>query len=241
MNDAANQAWNEHTQRMAGVVLGAEAVGGVGRRMREFGTRPIGMARPAAEQQGLLGQVGLTRKEIDTVQQRAWEVMRTIPSIASSDRLLGAAYDIKSGISSLDAGGVADFTELAALAARSADSSPETMAKVFSQGYEVFRQGLPDLTGRQFAGALGAQITAGEGSPACAGIDLSSLAQSNSDDRRRDGDSADLISARSRFVLASASDRAPPDWLTYRSKSFNPEIDRCCCPSFLILSSLSAI
>ena len=114
-----------------------------------------------AEQRGRLAQVGLDTGAIDLIQRRAWEVMRQMPGIASSDRFLGAAYDIKSGIAGLGRQGVADFTEIAALAARASDSGVETQAKLFSQGNEVFRPSLPGMSDRQFAGAFGAMVTKG--------------------------------------------------------------------------------
>lgn len=63
---------------------------------------------------------------------------------------ISAAYDIKSGISSLSDEGVAEFTALAALTAKATKSSAAEMTSLFATGYGIYKGYYDDLTDIQF-------------------------------------------------------------------------------------------
>lgn len=155
----AGRAWDNQRRAFAEIALAAQGVSHVGRRLRQFGLRPIELARPVAAQQGRLAQLGMNADAIATVTSRGRQVMRELPGV-DTERFLGAAYDINSAIAGLDARGVAGVTEMAALASRSADSSPEAMARLFAQGWSTFRGQHGELSDREFAATFGAQVTA---------------------------------------------------------------------------------
>ena len=155
---AANRAWEQQTARMAQISLAAEGVGRVGSRMREIGFAPIELARPVAEAQGRLAQLGLSEEAVDLITRRGRELSGELPEL-DTRRFIDAAYAIKSGIGSLDAGGVADMAEMAAITARASVGDPEGTASLFTRGHANFRQLFPELSDRQFGGALGALVT----------------------------------------------------------------------------------
>jgi len=84
---------------------------------------------------------------------------------------IAAAYDIKSGISSLTDTGVAEFTKLAALTGKATKSSTAEMTSLFATGYGIYKDMYANLSDMQFgemfsagiAGAVQAFKTTGSG------------------------------------------------------------------------------
>ena len=71
---------------------------------------------------------------------------------------ISAAYDIKSGISSLSDEGVAEFTALAALTAKATKSTASEMTSLFATGYGIYKGYYDDLTDIQFGEMFSAGI-----------------------------------------------------------------------------------
>lgn len=73
-----------------------------------------------------------------------------------------AAYDIKSGISSLSDEGVAQFTELAGLTAKATKSTTGEMTSLFATGYGIYKDYYSDLSdlefGQMFAGGIATAV-----------------------------------------------------------------------------------
>lgn len=71
---------------------------------------------------------------------------------------ISAAYDIKSGISSLSDEGVAEFTGLAALTAKATKATAAEMTSLFASGYGIYKGYYDDLTDIQFGEMFSAGI-----------------------------------------------------------------------------------
>ena len=71
---------------------------------------------------------------------------------------IGAAYDIKSGISSLSDEGVAEFTSLAALTAKATKATAAEMTSLFAAGYGIYKNYYDGLTDIQFGELFSAGI-----------------------------------------------------------------------------------
>ena len=73
---------------------------------------------------------------------------------------ISAAYDIKSGISSLTDTGVAEFTKLAALTGKATKSTTAEMTSLFATGYGIYKELYADLSDMQFGEVFSAGIAA---------------------------------------------------------------------------------
>nr|WP_325235037.1 phage tail tape measure protein [uncultured Oscillibacter sp.] len=71
---------------------------------------------------------------------------------------ISAAYDIKSGISSLSDEGVAEFTGLAALTAKATKATATEMTSLFASGYGIYKGYYDDLSDIQFGEMFSAGI-----------------------------------------------------------------------------------
>jgi hypothetical protein len=75
-------------------------------------------------------------------------------------QFISAAYDIKSGISSLTDQGVADFTKLAALTGKATKSTTAEMTSLFATGYGIYKGMYADLSDLAFGEIFSAGIAA---------------------------------------------------------------------------------
>ncbi len=71
---------------------------------------------------------------------------------------ISAAYDIKSGISSLTDSGVAEFTKLAALTGKATKSTTSEMTGLFATGYGIYKSMYADLSDMEFGEVFSAGI-----------------------------------------------------------------------------------
>lgn len=89
--------------------------------------------------QGDLLSVGMSEKGTIPTIEAGKKMMRKYAGVMV-DEFAKAAYDIKSGISTLSDDGVAAFTEMATLTARATKSSSEEMTKLFALGHGIFKR-----------------------------------------------------------------------------------------------------
>ena len=135
--------------------------------VRRFGRGTLGL--PAGPLTGIrelsaakasLARLGMDRAGIDAVAQRGRELSIDVAGIDPA-AFTRSAYPIRSGISALDAGGVADFTELAAITARATEAGTDEMTKLFVAGYGMFKRTLfAGATDREFGETFAAQLAA---------------------------------------------------------------------------------
>lgn len=110
------------------------------------------------ETKAALGEVAsLGVKDLSVLEKEATKFSNTFAGTNKAE-FIGAAYDIKSGISSLTDAGVADFTRLSALTGKATKSTVSDMTNLFAKGYGIYKSGYADMTdlefGEMFSGAI---------------------------------------------------------------------------------------
>ncbi|MGE4319622.1 MAG: phage tail tape measure protein [Deferribacterales bacterium] len=108
---------------------------------------------------GELASVGIT--DMTALESAATNFSNNFAGSTKAD-FLAAAYDIKSGISSLSDEGVAEFTALAGATAKATKSTVGEMTSLFATGYGIFRQQYSQLSdiefGQVFSGGISASV-----------------------------------------------------------------------------------
>lgn len=90
-----------------------------------------------AKKEGELESLSIGAKGIETITNAAKNFTSQFARV-STPEFLNAAYDIKSGISSLSDEGVAKMTEMSSMTAQATKSTSTEMSKLFALGYGVF-------------------------------------------------------------------------------------------------------
>ena len=110
------------------------------------------------ETQRALGELSsLGVKDLDALEGAARKFSDQWSGTTKAD-FISAAYDIKSGISTLSDEGVAEFTGLAALTAKATKSTASEMTSLFATGYGIYKGYYDDLTDIQFGEMFSAGI-----------------------------------------------------------------------------------
>ena len=156
--DHAQQRLDRSSQRAASASLVAGEVRNFGRAALRAVAAPIERMRQVERSRGELASLGMDRGEVEQVVRRGRDLMGKVAGI-TTPVFTGAAYDIRSGISSLDAGGVADMTELAALTAAATKADLGQMTDLFATGYGAFKGSLYEgAEDREFGEIFAAQL-----------------------------------------------------------------------------------
>ena len=146
-------------QRAARGALIAGELRTIGRGALRLATAPIERMRQVERSRGELASLGMSRADVDAVVRRGRNLSRNIAGTSTAG-FTSAAYDVRSGISSLDATGVADITELAALTARATRADLGQMTNLFATGFGQFKGALfEDLSDREFGATFSAQLS----------------------------------------------------------------------------------
>lgn len=90
-----------------------------------------------AKKEGELESLGISAKGIETITAASKKFSNQFARI-SAPEFLNAAYDIKSGISSLSDEGVAKMTAMSSMTAQATKASGEEMSKLFALGHGIF-------------------------------------------------------------------------------------------------------
>jgi TP901 family phage tail tape measure protein len=114
-----------------------------------------------AKKEGELESLGIGAKGIETITKEAKKFTNQFARI-SAPEFLNAAYDIKSGISSLSDEGVAKMTTMSSMTAQATKATGEDMSKLFALGYGIFGK---DFTGdfdfaEKFSAAISTSVQA---------------------------------------------------------------------------------
>ncbi len=110
------------------------------------------------ETQRALGELSsLGVKDLDALEGAARKFSDQWSGTTKAD-FISAAYDIKSGISTLSDEGVAEFTGLAALTAKATKATAAEMTSLFATGYGIYKGYYDDLTDIQFGEMFSAGI-----------------------------------------------------------------------------------
>ncbi len=105
---------------------------------------------------GNLRTVAVTNMEL--MKQKAWETSNTIAG-TTTDAFLDAAYDIKSGISTLSEEAVASMTQMASLTAKATKGSVNMMTSLYAVGHGIFKQLDKDMSDIKWAERFGAGVS----------------------------------------------------------------------------------
>ena len=110
------------------------------------------------ETQRALGELSsLGVKDLDALEGAARKFSDQWSGTTKAD-FISAAYDIKSGISTLSDEGVAEFTGLAALTAKATKATAAEMTSLFASGYGIYKNYYSDLSDIQFGEMFSAGI-----------------------------------------------------------------------------------
>ena len=105
---------------------------------------------------GELSSLGV--KDLDALENAAREFSDQWSGTSKAD-FISAAYDIKSGISSLNDEGVAEYTSLAGLTAKATKSAIGEMTSLFATGYGIYKGYYDDLSDIEFGEMFSAGIS----------------------------------------------------------------------------------
>ena len=155
---AAQKRLDRSAQRVTSASLLSGELDRVGRGLLRFGLAPVAGMRAVERSKGDLRSLGMSRQEVDLVARRGRGLSRRVAGV-TTPAFTAAAYDIRSGISGLDAAGVARYAELASLAAAATRADPGQMTSLFATGYGSFKESLFEgMSDIDFAEMFAAQL-----------------------------------------------------------------------------------
>lgn len=158
---AKSQAnYEKSLQRAANVALVAGGMQNVGRTALNVVQSPLAEMRKTERAKGELQSLGI--EDTDSIIKAGQQMAKTFAGIDTA-QFVSAAYDIKSGISTLDDTGVADMTRVAALTAKATKANVAQMTSLFATGHGSFKKSLYQGTsdkafGEIFASSLSASV-----------------------------------------------------------------------------------
>lgn len=120
----------------------------------------IGAARAAGDEQSALGELRSVMVKDMALMRKAARDFSGEWAGTTAPAFLAAAYDIKSGISSLNDEGVAGFTSLAAMTAKATKATVADMTSLFATGYGIYKDQYKDLSDLEFGEVFSAGIAA---------------------------------------------------------------------------------
>lgn len=146
--DALSQGFGDMTQQ--GMLMA-----GAGTQIVDAVLAPVSAAYETKRAIGELASVGV--KDLTMLEDAAKDFSNTWAGTTKAD-FITAAYDIKSGISSLTDESVAQFTEMAGVTATATKSNIGTMTDLFATGYGIYKDFYADLSDLEFGEMFSAGI-----------------------------------------------------------------------------------
>lgn len=152
----------ESVSRLDSLSAGFGSAAKTGAVMTAVGSQIAGAAlapvEATFETQRALGELSsLGVRDLDALETAARSFSDQWSGTSKAD-FISAAYDIKSGISSLSDEGVAEFTSLAALTAKATKATAGEMTSLFATGYGIYKGYYDDLNDIQFGEMFSAGI-----------------------------------------------------------------------------------
>jgi TP901 family phage tail tape measure protein len=139
------------------MAIGAGAAGGAAFGVANLVGRLTGGLREVERARGDLLTLGIENTAAITDAGEAMQLRYAGVTAAAFTR---AAYDIKSGISTLSDEGVAAVTGSAVVTAKATRATAEQMTSLFATSYGLFKDQFGDLTDAEFADRFGATLAA---------------------------------------------------------------------------------
>lgn len=140
-----------HTSMVAG------AAGNVGQQALGMVNDVLGSLRQVEKARGELATVGV--QDLDLIVARGREMQRSVAGVTAAS-FVAAAYDIKSGISTLSDEGVAAMTAAAAVTAKATKAQTEQMTSLFATSYGIFKRQFADMEDGAFGDMFGSTLAA---------------------------------------------------------------------------------
>lgn len=123
------------------------------------GVAAVSLAFRAKTETALGGLASVGIKDLKAL-ENAGRSFSNVWAVASKSEFLQAAYDIKSGISSLSDQGVADVTRLAGITAQATKATVGQMTSLFATAHGMFKGQFKDLSDQEFAQKFAAGLAA---------------------------------------------------------------------------------
>lgn len=133
---------------LGGMTKTGLAMAGVGAQITSSVLDPVEATFETRRAIGDLSSLGT--EDLKVLEDAARDFSDTWAGTTKSD-FLGAAYSIKSGISSLSDEGVAEYTKIAGLTAKATKASIDEMTDLFATGYGIYKDYYDDLSDIEFA------------------------------------------------------------------------------------------
>ncbi len=143
-------------QALGGITKSGLAMQAVGGQITSAALAPVEATFETRRALGELASLGV--KDLQAVEDAARKFSDTWSGTTKAD-FISAAYDIKSGISSLTDEGVAEFTELSALTGKATKSSVGEMTSLFATGYNIYKGYYDDMSDLEFGEMFSAGIS----------------------------------------------------------------------------------
>lgn len=132
------------------------AIAGTGAQITKAVLAPVDATFETRRALGELSSLGL--KDLETLENAAKSFSDTWAGTTKSD-FITAAYDIKSGISSLSDIGVAEYTKISGLTAKATKASIGEMTSLFATAHGIYKGFYEDLSDVEFAEMFSAGIS----------------------------------------------------------------------------------
>lgn len=143
----------------------AKTAAGLGAGLAATSAAGIVMAgKQSADLEGALGEVASVGVgNLGLLRDAALDFTNQFAGTAAPD-FVRAAYDVKSGISSLSDEGVAEYAKLAGLTAKATKATTGEMTSLFATGFGIYREQFEHLSdiefGKVFSGGIAASVQA---------------------------------------------------------------------------------
>lgn len=128
---------------------------GVGIGMTQAALAPVGATFETKKALGELASVGV--ENLEALEEAAKNFSDTWAGTTKAD-FITAAYDIKSGISTLTDEAVAEYTKLAGITAKGTKASTAEMTSLFATGYGIYKGFYKDMSDLEFGEMFSAGI-----------------------------------------------------------------------------------
>lgn len=143
------------TQAFAGMTKFGVAMAGSGAKITEFVLSPVRATLETKKALGELKSVGV--EDLEGLERAAKQFSDTWAGTTKA-QFISAAYDIKSGIASLNDESVAKYTEIAGITAKGTKATIGEMTSLFATGYGIYKDFYKDMSdidfGKMFAAGI---------------------------------------------------------------------------------------
>ena len=140
-----------------GMASTGTVMAGVGNQIEEAMIKPYIATFDTKRAIGELASLGV--QDLKVVEDAAKDFSSTFAGTSKAE-FITAAYDIKSGISSLSDEGIASYTRMAGVTATATKSTIATMTDLFATGYGIYKGYYSQMSDEEFAAMFGSGIAA---------------------------------------------------------------------------------